>query len=649
VIVNVRVGLLVLPLAFAAALSACGGGAPTYTVSGNVTGSKSPFALQDGAANEIQVAANGPLNLASSLANGASYAFTVKRFPINPLQSCTVTNGMGVINGGNVTNVRIDCIDALTVTTKVPADLATNVSPTQPLSITFSAPLDRNSLAPTQIHLTFVPATGNQEDVPLALAVTGNQLTLTPTSTLRANASYLLSLTTTAVRGTAAEPILATIVTSFETGDAPVGPAGGAARLRFDTSINSATFLPVPRLATDTQGRVLVAWNQVGVHGQSNVWSSSFDGATGWSTPTLIDPDDTRSARNPDIGVDNDGNALAVWERVDAGCANIFANQYTVGTGWAAPTLIDPIHCDAHGARVAVNAAGAAVVVWYQTTTGNAHIWARSFLSSTWGALERVDNVAGDAAAPQIATDGVGNAIAVWEQFDGTRKSIWANRYSFGSGWDAAQRIESNDTSDAQDVQLVVDSVGNALAVWQQADGGHQRIWSNTFRVTGGGWETAAIIGGSDAGDASRPQIAVRNGKGFVVWQQSDGARTGIVARRFESGAFSGAVGAVTVLSDASTSASFPQIAVDPLSNAVAVWSQKMPLPVLNDDAAFTAMTSSFTATGGWSAPQSLEAQNEGAFDELHPEVAIDANGMTVAAWDHVNFAGTSIWTKRKN
>ncbi|SFR57863.1 Ig-like domain-containing protein, partial [Marinobacter gudaonensis] len=71
----------------------------------------------------------------------------------------------------------------------------------------------------------------------------------------------------------------------------------------------------------------------------------------------------------------------------------------------------------------------------------------------------------------------------------------------------------------------ITDLSGNALATDQ--------TWS--FTTSDGVWGTAELIESDNAGDASRPQIAVDvNGKAFAVWQQSDGTRSNIVSNRFD-------------------------------------------------------------------------------------------------------------------
>lgn len=80
----------------------------------------------------------------------------------------------------------------------------------------------------------------------------------------------------------------------------------------------------------------------------------------------------------------------------------------------------------------------------------------------------------GNANNPRITVDSLGNAIAVWEQSDGTRENIWAN-WTVGGAWQNTELIEADNTSHADSPQVAVDAVGNFIAVWQQ--GGN--IWAN--------------------------------------------------------------------------------------------------------------------------------------------------------------------------
>jgi hypothetical protein len=77
--------------------------------------------------------------------------------------------------------------------------------------------------------------------------------------------------------------------------------------------------------------------------------------------------------------------------------------------------------------------------------------------------------------------DGSGNAVAVWYQNDGTHYNIWSNRYVVGTGWGAAELIEAYDSDSAYKPDVVMDSAGNAIAVWSQTAGSDSDIWSNRY------------------------------------------------------------------------------------------------------------------------------------------------------------------------
>ena len=126
-------------------------------------------------------------------------------------------------------------------------------------------------------------------------------------------------------------------------------------------------------------------------------------------------------------------------------------------------------------------------------------------LYGTWGSAAIIDAGANNALFPQVSFDSAGNAIAVWYQYDGTHNRIYANRYVAGTGWGSAAIIDAG-ANNAYDPQVSFDSAGNAIAVWYQSDGTHWRIYANRY-VAGTGWGSPAIID-TGANDAYKPHIA---------------------------------------------------------------------------------------------------------------------------------------------
>ena len=60
---------------------------------------------------------------------------------------------------------------------------------------------------------------------------------------------------------------------------------------------------------------------------------SAIEEESGWGTAVLIETDNVGNAYNPQVAVDESGNAIAVWKQFDGTRSNIWANRYVVGEG----------------------------------------------------------------------------------------------------------------------------------------------------------------------------------------------------------------------------------------------------------------------------------------------------------------------------
>jgi hypothetical protein len=368
----------------------------------------------------------------------------------------------------------------------------------------------------------------------------------------------------------------------------------------------------------------------------------SFDFTTcdgTWGTAALIETDNAGNAYYPQIAIDTAGNALAVWYQSDGTLLNIWANRYTAGTGWGTAALIETDNSgSAYDPQIAIDAAGNALAVWDQTNGTRSNIWANRYTAGTgWGTAELIetDNT-GNAYFPQIAFDTAGNALAVWHQSEGTRFNIWANRYTAGSGWGTAELIETDNAGIAYYPQIAIDAAGNALAVWQQSDGTRYNIWANRY-TAGSGWGKAAMIETDNAGDAWSPQIAFdAEGNALAVWYQSDGTRLNIWANRYTAGTGWGA--AALIETDNAGDAWSPQIACDAAGNALAVWEQ-------SDGTRYNIWANRYTAGAGWGTAELIETDNAGI--AYYPQIAFDATGNALAVWEQSDGTRHNIWTNR--
>ncbi len=329
-----------------------------------------------------------------------------------------------------------------------------------------------------------------------------------------------------------------------------------------------------PQIDVDASGNAVAVWQQTGTT-NTNIYSNRFTKGIGWGSPELIETDTSGYAQNSQVAVDPSGNAVAVWHQLDGSLYNVWSNRYTAGTGWGTARLIETDNSGpAQNPQVAVDPSGNAVVVWYQFNGLKFNAYSNRFTKGIgWGSSELIDtDDSGSAFFPQVAVDPSGNAVAVWYQIDATNYNIYSNRFTKGIGWGTAELIETGTSSYAITPKVAVDPSGNAVAVWHQLDGASFNIWSNRY-TNGAGWGTAELIETDNSGNAENPQVAVdTTGNATAVWYQSDGTRNNIWSNRFTNGTGWGTARLIETVN--SGTAINPQVTIDPSGNALAIWSQ---------------------------------------------------------------------------
>ena len=194
-----------------------------------------------------------------------------------------------------------------------------------------------------------------------------------------------------------------------------------------------------PSIASNDRGDAVAAWHRSWTDNVTlavNVWARIYDPVDGWG-PAIMISDNTGYATSPQVAIDPDGNAVAIWRQFNGTSYVARANRYARGRGW-----------------------GTAVVIGPQ------------------GAGD------GDAIPTQVALDPGGNAFAVWTQALPGPFHAWANRYRKDVGWGTPSVLDNNDNYRASDARLAIDDAGNAIAVWQQlpSGGAVYDIWARRFR-----------------------------------------------------------------------------------------------------------------------------------------------------------------------
>lgn len=313
------------------------------------------------------------------------------------------------------------------------------------------------------------------------------------------------------------------------------------------------------------------------------------------------------------------------------------------GRSWGAEQLIETNDLDnAFDPQIAVHANGNALAVWYQLTSGGrSDIWANRYAPATgWGAAELIEtNDTGSADQVQIVMDIAGNAVAVWRQHDGARTNIWANRYDAAGGWGTAELIETDDAGNADAARVALDPAGNAIAVWQQHDGTRYNIRANRYDRATGLWESAQTIE-TGGGDGFQPDVGIdASGDAWVIWSQHDGTEFSVYASRygFDAASGTGTWDSPALIESGSGDTGYTRIAVHASGTALAVWGQ-------SDGSRYRLWANRYDVVSGWGTAEPIE-NGIGFIDD--PQIEMDANGNGVAIWTQDDNGRDQIWVNR--
>ncbi|QCF27486.1 Ig-like domain-containing protein [Hydrocarboniclastica marina] len=323
------------------------------------------------------------------------------------------------------------------------------------------------------------------------------------------------------------------------------------------------------QVAVDGAGNALAVWQQSD-GSTTSIYANRYTADSGWQGAELIETGST-TAEHPQIAFGADGSAMAVWRQDDGSRRVIHANRYVAGSGWQGDEPIETNGNHASVPQVAVDIDGNALAVWAQWDGSRNNIYANRYVAGNgWQVSQLIETGNGAANDPQIAFDNDGNALAVWVQNDGTYDNVHFNRYVAGTGWQTDEPIEAGNAGNASFPQIAIDDAGNALAVWHKRDGVQSDIVASLY--VAGGWQGAEPIETGNGGAIS-PQVAFDSkGNALAVWQQNAGVTDHIYANRYVAGA--GWQVAELIETDDAGAASSPQIAIGMDGSALAVWHQ---------------------------------------------------------------------------
>jgi hypothetical protein len=372
----------------------------------------------------------------------------------------------------------------------------------------------------------------------------------------------------------------------------------------------------VPRVALDGRGDGVAVWNQTeGGNIRARFARLSLGGSVG-APLTLSAPG--ANGEDPDVAVDSDGDALAVWERSNG-------SNLVVQAAWlpraGAPGAVMNLSADGRDAaepRVAIDPDGDATAVWTRSDGAVNRVQAVNIPAlGAPGPVRDVSPAGEQTAGPRVEVERDGDAVVAWIGAGAANKLARVARLPFG-GTPTAPRDLSAAGGDAEGVELAVDDDGDAVAVWQRSSGAAVTVQAAALRAGSVVPEPAVDL----APDAFGADVGVDpSGDATAVWSRSNGANSIVQAARIPLG------GAPLPLGDLSApgqDAIGARVAVDRSGGATALWQRF-------DGANRIVQAARAPAGGRFGAAVSLSRAGADAFV---PALAVDPNGEALVVWE---------------
>lgn len=342
----------------------------------------------------------------------------------------------------------------------------------------------------------------------------------------------------------------------------PVDLAGWATPVDLSAPGQNAS---IPKVATDPIGNAVAVW---GRFNGSNliIQAASLPFGANWSEPTNLSLIG-RSATAPQVAIDPTGNAVAIWTRNDGANSIIQASTQTFGGGWSTPVSLSNPGQNATNPQVVIDQSGNAVAIWERFNGFYSMIQSATLPhNGSWSAPTDISLIGQDAFLPHLSVNLSGNLLAVWKRFDGSQYIIESAALPYGGNWSAPVAL-SLPGQNADKPQVSLDSKGEAIAVWIRFNGTTNTIQASRS-LFGGSWTTPSNLSPADV-NATNPRVGMALGgdaNAVILWE--DTVSHTIQSLEMINGVWQN-------LQNVSSKSEFvlgPQLAVDFQGNAIAVW-----------------------------------------------------------------------------
>lgn len=539
----------------------------TFTIGGTVTG------LDAGVSLALTLNSESPQTFESSgnsfsftfskaVAAGATYSVAIPTSPDN--YDCSVTNGNSTVNNSNISDIAVICTKQLfsisgTITGLINDDLQLSLNDGTPIDISggrtsfdFSTKLPNNDgyqvdivQQPDNSQLCAIDnasgtvSGGNVNNIAVRCYSWLENSTIVVEESEGSRGPFLGAFDITIDNTGMALVAWARYYsygnsnyqeTIYSRSYDPSTTSWGTSKSGFGTGLVKELSTFTTAIAKNNNDDAILVWDTEGT-----ILAAHYDPASqDWQSPKRLDSSTENTTHDPQVVMDDNGNALMVWLQ---GGGNVlwYSRFLAEGDGdgdgnWSDAKRFRDVN--ATDATLAVNKAGFGMITWREEQDdGSFKLLALDFNLAREDLLfdqknvKTLDTGLNEYSQHQVAINDNGDARAVWRRSDS--KDLYTKAYGQLTDWeeDATNLTDSEGEplTNARRPQLGLDNQGRAVVAWWQADGDDQgnslleRVRVRTYRPDDG-WSEPLVLGSGI--DEDRPPVLAMNAKGqtLVSW-----------------------------------------------------------------------------------------------------------------------------------
>lgn len=218
-----------------------------------------------------------------------------------------------------------------------------------------------------------------------------------------------------------------------------------------------------PSLATNFQGDLLLAYQEVDGLGGNDLWNVRRWNGSSWSYVGGVDRldfnDPEGNAITPSLALSASGSPTIAWSED----GNVFTKQFLSNRFAAFGASLDATETDSSSnASIALNNLGNPVVA-LQEDTGATHlndIFVRRWVGNSWDFLGSTLDVSAsnNATNPSLATNSSGNAVIAWQEKVAASWDVYVKQWN-GTSWSSVgTALDKSLARDAESPSLTLGS-----------------------------------------------------------------------------------------------------------------------------------------------------------------------------------------------